>query len=56
MSTAPARLDDVAAIIPAYNAGKHLAGVIDRVAAYIPRERIVVVDDGSRDDTRAVAH
>jgi glycosyltransferase involved in cell wall biosynthesis len=47
--------DDLAAIIPAYNAGKHLAGVIDQVAGYVPRERIVVVDDGSQDDTRAVA-
>jgi glycosyltransferase involved in cell wall biosynthesis len=46
---------DLAAVIPAYNAGAHLAGVIDRVARYVPRERIVVVDDGSHDDTRAVA-
>ncbi len=55
MSTPPAPYDDLAAIIPAYNAGKHLAGVIDRVAGYVPRARIVVVDDGSADTTRAVA-
>lgn len=52
-NTAP--LADLAAIIPAYNAGAHLNAVIDRVAAYVPRGRIVVVDDGSADDTRAVA-
>ncbi len=46
---------ELAAIIPAYNAGRHLAAVIDRVAQYVPRQRIVVVDDGSKDDTRAVA-
>ncbi|MDH4037299.1 MAG: glycosyltransferase family 2 protein [Candidatus Krumholzibacteria bacterium] len=52
-SAAP--LDDLAAIIPAYNAGAHLAAVIDTVSRYVPRGRIVVVDDGSSDDTRAVA-
>jgi UDP-N-acetylglucosamine---dolichyl-phosphate N-acetylglucosaminyltransferase len=46
---------DLAAVIPAYNAGSRLAGVIERVARYVPRERIVVVDDGSSDDTGAVA-
>jgi glycosyltransferase involved in cell wall biosynthesis len=46
---------DVAAVIPAYNAARHLAAVIERVARYVPRDRIVVVDDGSSDDTRAVA-
>jgi glycosyltransferase involved in cell wall biosynthesis len=46
---------DLAAIIPAYNAGRHLGAVIDHVAEYVPRDRIVVVDDGSKDDTRAVA-
>ena len=47
--------DNLAAIIPAYNAGRHLSAVIDRVAEYVPRPRIVVVDDGSKDDTRVVA-
>jgi glycosyltransferase involved in cell wall biosynthesis len=52
-STAP--FDDLAAIIPAYNAGAHLAAVIDAVSRYVPRVRIVVVDDGSSDDTGEVA-
>jgi len=47
--------DDLAAVIPAFNAARHLAAVIDRVARHVPRHRIVVVDDGSADDTRALA-
>lgn len=46
---------DLAAVIPAYNAAGHLAGVVDRVSAYVPRGRIVVVDDGSVDGTGDVA-
>lgn len=53
--TQPTPYPDLAAIIPAYNAGNHLAAVIDRVAGFVPRHRIVVVDDGSTDDTRSVA-
>lgn len=40
-------------VVPAYNAGRHIAGVLERLAAQ--REcglsRVVVVNDGSRDDT-----
>ena len=41
-------------VIPAYNAARHLPGVIERVLARRAGRRcarIVVVDDGSRDDT-----
>jgi hyaluronan synthase len=54
---APARFDTAPAltvIIPAYNEGAMVASSIDSVAAArYPRERleILVVDDGSRDDT-----
>jgi len=51
----PAPLDDLAAVIPAYNAAHHLTAVIDRVARHVRREWIVVIDDGSADETRAVA-
>jgi glycosyltransferase involved in cell wall biosynthesis len=44
-----------AVVIPAFNAGPHLAGVIDDTARRIPIQRIIVVDDGSTDDTRDVA-
>ena len=41
-------------VIPAYNAERHVAGVIARVAALrgVGLSRIVVVNDGSSDDTR----
>ncbi|HEV8480642.1 MAG TPA: glycosyltransferase family 2 protein [Candidatus Eisenbacteria bacterium] len=44
-----------AIVIPAYNAGRHLGGVLERVLAVVPRDRIWVVDDGSTDATAAVA-
>ena len=48
-------IDDLCAVIPAYNAARHLPAVIDRVAGHVPRDRILVVDDGSSDETRDVA-
>ena len=47
----------LAVVVPAYNAGRHLPGVVDRILAHRPRglERIIVVDDGSVDDTAGVA-
>ena len=44
-------------VTPAYNAARHLGGVVDRLLRASPPglARIVVVDDGSRDDTLAVA-
>jgi len=44
-------------VVPAYNAARHLSGVIARLAAAAPPglDRAVVVDDGSTDDTGAVA-
>ena len=46
---------ETAIVIPAYNAGRHLGAVLERVLAQAPREHIYVVDDGSKDDTAAVA-
>jgi glycosyltransferase involved in cell wall biosynthesis len=44
-------------VTPAHNAARHLRGVVDRLLRASPPglARIVVVDDGSRDDTLAVA-
>jgi len=44
-------------VVPAYNAARHLPDVVRRIAAASPpgRLRTVIVDDGSRDDTAAVA-
>jgi glycosyltransferase involved in cell wall biosynthesis len=43
-------------VVPAYNAAQHLGGVLERVAklCFCGLERVIVVDDGSRDDTTAV--
>lgn len=43
----------IAAVVPAYNVGRHLAEVLHAMPALF--DTIVVVDDASRDDTLAVA-
>jgi glycosyltransferase involved in cell wall biosynthesis len=48
-------LAKTAAVLPAFNAGRHLDSVIDDLDDFLPRERIIVVDDGSSDDTKEVA-
>ena len=44
-------------VIPAFNAGRHLGGVVERVVRAAPEglAQILVVDDGSTDDTAVVA-
>lgn len=45
----------VGVILPGYNVGRHLAQVVSDIRAAQPGIRILVVDDGSADDTGAVA-
>lgn len=45
----------VGVLVPAYNAERTLAGVLQRIPARLVPERIVVVNDGSRDGTARVA-
>jgi glycosyltransferase involved in cell wall biosynthesis len=45
----------VACILPAYNAGATLASVAAGLRAALPHARLIAVDDGSTDDTHAVA-
>ncbi|MGH7598632.1 MAG: glycosyltransferase family 2 protein [bacterium] len=46
---------DIAVIIPAYNAGATLANVLSKTFLSIPNRQVIVVDDGSTDNTAAVA-
>ena len=48
-------LSKTAVVLPAFNAARHLASVIADVEKYLPKEQIIVVDDGSADDTKGVA-
>jgi glycosyltransferase involved in cell wall biosynthesis len=43
------------AVIPAFNEQEHIGEVISKILKYLPRDHIVVVDDGSIDDTTEVA-
>lgn len=45
----------VGAILPALNAARHLPALLDELRARHPALRTLVVDDGSSDDTAAVA-
>src|SRR5439155_662714 len=49
------KLMRVAVLIPAYQAGAQLQDVLARVAALAECSQVLVVDDGSTDDTAAVA-
>lgn len=42
-------------VIPAYNAGATIGVLLERLRSVVPREMIIVVDDGSTDATAAVA-
>jgi len=43
-------------VIPAYNEAPRIAAVLGGIARALPSAQRVVVDDGSADDTRGVAH
>jgi len=46
---------DISIVLPARNESKGLARLLPRLSARYPDAEIIVVDDGSTDDTRAVA-
>lgn len=48
-------IDQTAVVIPAFNAERFIADVVKRVSEIVPKSRIIVVDDGSLDETAAVA-
>lgn len=45
----------IAVLVPAYNAGTTIGRLLERLMQHVPREAIVVVDDGSEDGTGEVA-
>lgn len=47
--------NNVAVIIPAYNEEKHIEEVILRTSKILSRSQIIVVNDGSKDNTRLLA-
>jgi glycosyltransferase involved in cell wall biosynthesis len=46
---------DVSVIIPAYNEGTAIAAVVSSIGAAAPWREIIVVDDGSADETASIA-
>lgn len=46
---------DIAVVIPAYNAGATLEEVLSKTFLSIPNRQVIVVDDGSTDNTAAIA-
>jgi glycosyltransferase involved in cell wall biosynthesis len=48
-------ISKICAVIPAYNASKQLRKVVDDLRQWNPKIAILVVDDGSTDDTKRVA-
>lgn len=48
-------LSEVTALIPCHNTGKAVVYTIDGLLRMLPKEQIIVVDDGSSDDTAEIA-
>jgi glycosyltransferase involved in cell wall biosynthesis len=48
-------IEDIVIIIPAYNAGATVGDVLGKILEFIPARQVVVVDDGSSDNTGTVA-
>jgi glycosyltransferase involved in cell wall biosynthesis len=48
-------LEKTAAVVPAYDAEPHLAAVIEAIGKTLPKNQIIVIDDGSTDKTNETA-
>ena len=48
-------MKNIAVLIPALNASTTIGPLIASIASYLPSENIIVVDDGSTDETAAIA-
>lgn len=47
---------DIWLLIPAYNVGRHLESLLTQALTYVSKDRILVVNDGSVDDTAKIAN
>ena len=56
MSETPPRGPEVALVIPAFQAARTLPDVLARARRAVPGAQLLVVDDGSDDDTAGIAH
>lgn len=52
---APHAVPPLSVVVPVLNEGKTLRNILDRIAEESTPKQIVVVDDGSSDDSRAIA-
>jgi len=48
-------MDDYCVVIPAFNEEKSLGRLLDELKKYVDKSQIIVIDDGSKDNTRIVA-
>lgn len=57
VTVAPPRAETLSVVIPAYNEAPTLESVLDKVAAvkFALRMELIIVDDGSKDETAAIA-
>ena len=46
--------ENIGVLVPAYNAGNTLGSLIERLSPYVPTNNVLVVDDGSTDNTAAI--
>ncbi len=50
----PDRNSDILILVPAYNAGKYLDELITRITNSVPEADLLIIDDGSSDNTQEV--
>ena len=49
------KTDNIWMVIPCYDVAPHLEQLLDQVAEQFPLDRVIVVDDGSTDETSSIA-
>lgn len=48
--------DQIAVLIPAYNEEASIGPLIEELIKFVPHDDIIVINDGSRDETSLIAH